>query len=741
MPHRDLALLYSIRARARRVAGAMLALALPWNAAAVSADPPGPRASIVEGVATIAAPGIPGPLVLLTDSAFAIAVGKQGRSVQLPVIAGSEAGLGRVVAFGHTGYLDAGALEVGETALLVERCVRWSAPRAAAPRIGVPHDSGLAQALRARGLDARELGADLARHLAGVDVLCLQTHRLRDDEYGPVQDFIRNGGGVLASGLGWGWLQLNPTRTIREHPGNRLLVWAGLAWADGTLERTRGEGYAVDADIPAVSRADQALALVESPDAPKAEGAQAAAISTAAIRVLPDNHPLFERYRRLLDGAGQRKVPSAGSSVRVTDVRERVLLALDVEVERRTAPEQVTAHPASAVFPGAVAPDAPRVTRTLTLDAARRGWQGTGLYAPPGGVVRVTLADGADPKGARIRIGCHTDTLWHLDAWRRAPDVAREFPLGSGTTAAASAFGGLIYIEPTPRTGPLTLTIEGGVEAARFVLGTTTPEEWASARLAPAPWGEIETAKIIVSVPADALRALDDPTAVLEMWDLISDAHSTLGQTPLDRTRPERFVADEQISAGYMHAGYPIMTHLDAVDEMTQVEKLRTGPWGLLHELGHNHQEGEWTFSGTGEVTCNLFALHAIDTVCTPAEGTRGHGAVDKPPSLEKHLAAGAQFEAWQRDPFLALHMYVQLQRDFGWETFKRVFAEYRALGQEERPRSDGDKRDQWMVRFSRACGRNLGPFFEVWGVPTSEPARRSIADLPAWTPSELRDR
>jgi hypothetical protein len=31
--------------------------------------------------------------------------------------------------------------------------------------------------------------------------------------------------------------------------------------------------------------------------------------------------------------------------------------------------------------------------------------------------------------------------------------------------------------------------------------------------------------------------------------------------------------------------------------------------------------------------------------------------------------------------------------------------------------------------------GRNLGPFFEAWGVPTSPEARQSLADLPAWMP------
>jgi hypothetical protein len=52
-----------------------------------------------------------------------------------------------------------------------------------------------------------------------------------------------------------------------------------------------------------------------------------------------------------------------------------------------------------------------------------------------------------------------------------------------------------------------------------------------------------------------------------------------------------------------------------------------------------------------------------------------------------------------------------------------------------EQPGSDAEKREQWLVRLSRATRRNLGPFFRAWGVPTSEPARASIARLPTWIP------
>jgi hypothetical protein len=413
-------------------------------------------------------------------------------------------------------------------------------------------------------------------------------------------------------------------------------------------------------------------------------------------------------------------------------------LALQIELDRELPPEQVRAHPAAASFPGEVPADAPHLPHTVNVDLAIPNWHSTGLYAPPGGLITITVP--ANIHSCSIRIGCHTDHLWGADRWQRVPEISREWKLDRAEVKVASPFGGLIYIDvPGKLSGDAAFTIAGAVESPKFVLGQTTRDQWLKTRDAAGPWADLETKKIAITVPSSAIRSLDDPDSLMRFWDKISDAHATLATIPLDRQRPERYVADVQISAGYMHSGYPIMTHLDAAADMTNLLKLRAGSWGVLHELGHNHQSGDWTFDGTTEVTCNLFALHAIDTICSAPLGTRGHGAVDKPPSVKAYMARGANFDEWKKEPFLALQMYIELQKAFGWETFKKVFAEYRALPQDERPNNDDQKRDQWMVRFSRTCGKNLGPFFQKWGVPTSQAARDSIRDLPEWMPDELR--
>lgn len=38
-----------------------------------------------------------------------------------------------------------------------------------------------------------------------------------------------------------------------------------------------------------------------------------------------------------------------------------------------------------------------------------------------------------------------------------------------------------------------------------------------------------------------------------------------------------------------------------------------------------------------------------------------------------------------------------------------------------------------------KPLGMDLGPFFEAWGVPTSQAARDAVHGLPTWMPEGLR--
>ena len=480
---------------------------------------------------------------------------------------------------------------------------------------------------------------------------------------------------------------------------------------------------------------------------------EAVNIISRAGEVLPAAE-LLDKLYQLQQYRQNSVIPTARKRLSKDMQPDYTILSLQVGKARQVSAEQVKAHPAADAFPGPVPEDAKKVRRKIKINTSAPGWHlgstrsrywhSTGLYAAPGKLITVSIAEEVTEKGLYVRIGAHNDRLWRKTSWARAPEICRSFEITQTETKAANAFGGLVYIEAPSdlKIGQITVTIEGAVAAPYYVLGKTDTEKWRKTiREHPAPWGELAGRKVIFTLPSKVLRTVDEPEDLMNFWDSVMDRYAELlGRDP-QRRRIERFVPDVQISAGYMHSGYPLMTMMDITTTMVDKERIISnrhgGVWGLFHEIGHNHQNRDWTFRGTVEVTVNLFSLYIMDKVCDVPD--KGHPSITRRArkrNTERYFADGCDFEKWKRDPFLALCMYMQLQEAFGWEPFTKVFKEYRTLAQDERPRSEDDKRDQWMVRFSRAVGKNLGPFFEAWAVPTTKKARASIADLPTWMPA-----
>lgn len=735
----------------------------------------GARGVLVAGVREIARPGVPGPLALSGEGTFAVVVGELEKGVRAVVVgaAEGEGGRGRVVAFGHTGYFGWAALKEKETGVLMENAVRWAGRGTAGKKVRVgfgAREDGFAKWLAARksGIEVVRLEGEggggwekrlVERGAEKLDVVVLDQGELSAEQVEGVKGFVRAGGGVVCAGLGWGWQQVHGGRPLREHPLNRVLVEVGMSFADGTIEATtKGNRFAVGGGedhaeslgvfnaLTALRRLEErakgdAAGVVDAEDPGRGLDEQAGATVALAARFdYAAESKLKGRLEELLREYGAAVVPTKQKPMRRGGKRDallRALLSYEVGKLEELEPQQVRAHPAAASFPGVVAADAERAVERVAVLPGSIGWRGVGLYAPAGEVITVKVISG-EVKGLRVQIGCHSDQLWHLARWERVPDVVVSKALMKDETRVASAFGGLVYItgDAGKNGGAVELEIAGAVRSARFVLGRDTNETWKGKKELPGPWAEFESGKVILTVPSEVARKVEDPEGLMRWWDRVLDAHADLAARPRERLRAERMVADQQISAGYMHSGYPIMTHLDAAAFMTNLEDLKKGKnaWGLFHELGHNHQQSAWTFEGTGEVTVNLFTLHALETVCGLGIGEGHEGLLSMKP-VEEYVKAGSDFETWKREPFLALRMYVQMRREFGWETYKKVFAEYRGLKRGEGPRNEAEKRDQWMVRFSLAAGRDLGAFFERWGVPVSEEARAKTRHLVEWMP------
>lgn len=698
--------------------------------------------AMLAGVSRINAPGLPGPVATFGPEAFAVAVGGLG-SARLPLVAATRFGQGRAIAFGKGEFFVPDALGDGDNATFLANCLVWAANQAK-PQVGVLDCGDFAEALRGKGIDARDITfADLG----SVDVIVTRATRLKPDQVPPLRDAVAAGKGLLVGDLGWGWLQLNPGKTLSEdHAGNQLFAPMGIVWLDGMLKRNTADDKAYDttAALPTFSNASLALdaALAKEPVA-DGDRAQISALLANTAQALPTTDSiLWPRLQALLADTSVNVVPTPKDPIRETDLLPRLVLTMQLRELAKLPPEKVTAHPSAATFPGAVPADAPRISAEATIRPSIPGWASTGLYAAPGELVTLAFPAGIAGQGYKVRIGSTTCRLWDKPAWTRAPDVIREFPVESAEVKVASPFGGLLYvIVPDKASGePFAAQVANAVAAPYFRAGETDPASWRdTVRHLPAPRAEIACDKAILIVPSEFVRELDDPTPLMATWSRVVDLAGELAAwEPGTRKFPQRYCADCQLCAGYMHAGNPIMIPISTVDELLDNQFLLTqGDWGFFHEIGHNHQNGDWTFGGTGEVTVNLFTMFITEKLCgIPPEKGRMGGPTRH--NVVNYLLAKPDFERWKSDPFLALYMYYQMEQAFGWEPFQKVFAEYRNLPEGERPKTDQEKRDQWLVRFSRMVGRDLGPFFDIWGVPVTTAAKESIAGLPDWMPADF---
>ena len=411
----------------------------------------------------------------------------------------------------------------------------------------------------------------------------------------------------------------------------------------------------------------------------------------------------------------------------------RAKLVSEIRAYMEVPAGQVRAHPAAAGFPGVVATNTARVTRTVTVRGDLKRWQSTGLYANAGETVTVTPVTPL-PVGVsiEIRVGCHTDSLLgeKQTQWKRFPLLSRKFNLGHEATPVANAFGGPIVVVVHGADKPgftVDLRFANAVEAPFFVVGKTTLADWKQIRNAPAPWGELVGRNMILHFPSSQVRQMDDPTPLLEWWDKVVAAQDHLVGWPA-RTEQERVVPDRQISAGWMHSGYPFMCHLASAPMITDLKKLRTeGDWGFFHELGHNHQSQSWTFPGQGEVTVNFFSLYCMETICGKPPGS-GHGAIKNLDAiLDKRFANPPDM-----GPFEQLAPFIVLIRKFGWTPLQATLASYQP--NPVPPKSTMEERQaEFIRRYSKNAKADLSAFFKQLGYACPESLCAELKSLPAF--------
>ena len=715
----------------------------------------------------------------LNPDVFPVIVMPGGRGTRV-LVAGSRLGDGRVVAFSGQDFLSPGTratlLGNASAARLLANAVGWAGDIGdAAPRV-IADNQRVADALGRQGLQNVELVGNRdgyrdwsADALDEADVAVVLTNdwgtpRLVGESVARLRGFLERGGGLVIAGSArhWSWWLEQ-----RHGPftGNLLVSGTGISWNEDAI-----------ADI------DAATTEVDHAASPAAVWGAYLGGGSPDPGLLPG---LFESALELgrveeLDAALVRLVRETPPLHAAANSREARLAA---EVASTLGPhEWPETHPWAATFPGLPDSRARRVTGSVTVDATWREFPADarrrerrlplGFYAPPGGLVTISVAASHATGELAIEAGQEHDDLRFLEEhteWRRAPALRRVFPINGPRTLVTNAYGGsLALVVPESYRGTIPVTVNGAIPMAVYTAGRSGPTEWRADLNAGAPQAIIQNlGGIRLVISAGAAHDISDPGRVSEFWAGFRQHHAELAGEPVRRAFESIWIFDPQVGWGYANAGplrinYPLHGEhwvlmpdmAEGRDYLATLPELGPQPhrippstgyspqrdgvdwWLFGHELGHQWQTEDWTGHGITEVGVNLFTMYTLNYYVfrggdfnVYAE-LHTHGCA---PPVDHAALANRRWST--ADDCEKLALYRQLISEFGWDPMRQVFHSYYDPAY---PRSRyGGHLDGFAIRFSAMIGRDLADFFRRWEYPLSGSAEATIRSFgfEVWLP------
>lgn len=388
-------------------------------------------------------------------------------------------------------------------------------------------------------------------------------------------------------------------------------------------------------------------------------------------------------------------------------------------------------------FPGFIPADLPRVSAEITLQAQPASvsapatgaipqhWQSCGYYAAPGEIITITVPAGVN--GLKYRIGGFTDVLGAgQTSYQRFADMNSEGYLVPGENKLMSYFGGHLYFFYETGGNAANLEMAGVVKSPDFILGTTDATAWKEEIATTLmPWAELRTSKVILTLPANILKNVSDPAALLNFYEemLTKDFDGFYGVSSVS---PWRLRTDVQLSNGAKSiGGYPavILGSLDSaainLSGLTDANILE-----ICRSFASTYQQPELGGAYFQDALLNvpyhqMYHRHQV----WPVANTEYEGAISSFVNAVNPAKRYNDLTSAQR-----VGMFVQLAQQYGWNIFPYIAQQVR---EHEAPAHDQDKNDALAMYATEYANQNLTPFFNAWGFTLSSYATNYMAQFP----------
>ena len=387
----------------------------------------------------------PSTIVIHGDTAFPVVSFTES---QRAFIAAARVGDGKVMHWAHESYFYGTSERTDDAGQLLLNAIAWMSPKSQ-PVIGLgPNLNSLATFLGNHNFPVVDISLS---NLEAVDILIQETYdEITVEETAALQDFVRQGKGLITAGLAWWWAYENQN-VADKFPGNQMLRGTGLTIAGDW--GAPGEHQVADEPPSVLENATHALTeiLEHLPNdslTPEQVGIAAATVAHAAAHLSFSFENFFANAETYVDNVDFETITPQQPLVPA----EEPLRMLSARIEGKFAKErpiiELDAHPSAGIFPGNLPDNATTVSHTQTINATYAGrsslylysnpaaprWESTGYYAAPGTSVFVTLPTEALGHGLDIQIGSHSDLLWAKESIERFPDIVRTFEITETTT-------------------------------------------------------------------------------------------------------------------------------------------------------------------------------------------------------------------------------------------------------------------------------------------------------------------
>ncbi|EMN7729578.1 discoidin domain-containing protein [Bacillus cereus] len=362
----------------------------------------------------------------------------------------------------------------------------------------------------------------------------------------------------------------------------------------------------------------------------------------------------------------------------------------------------------------------------------QKNYMPTGIYVKPNEQVTITVSG---TQKIRAIIGTHQyDKEW-----------GKEIDLSPGSNTISSPNGGVLGLDNFQSTGTVKVQVtQGGSPIPFFVLGKHTKADWIAMmnNYPNAHAVQLKSERAVLTVTRDSANKYivnQDPVPLLNKYDDMIRAQDKLAglsetdPNPLHRStrRIWAFVENPNAQSWGMYASWDGAVFTTAGEAIKSTLNVNEFGWGQMHEAGHARQQYPWTWNdlrGMGEVTNNLYSLAAFKKIY-PNIPTR----LDTEGDYNRAFAYLKQTNKEYKnidDLFVKLVMLWQLHLAYGDDFYPNLHKLYREIPEDQLPKTDEDKIQEFIYNTSKIAKQNVLPFFDKWGLKATQETRQKVEAL-----------